>query len=216
MENFFNFEAYKWILLPLSIFVARLINEAIGTLRIMFLARGNKVVAPLLGFIEVLMWIIIIGQIMQNLSNIFCYIAYAGGFAVGNLVGMLIENKLAMGVTLIHVITRKNTVALQENLRKNNYGFTKIAGKDIDGIENILFIIVKRKELNNVIKIIKNFNPNAFFTIEDLRNINAGKHPLKGETISSNLLSKFNFSFIKKYFTSHRKKDLVPENEEIQ
>lgn len=216
MENFFDFEAYKWILLPLSIFVARLINEAIGTLRIMFLSRGNRVVAPILGFIEVLMWIIIIGQIMQNLNNVFCYIAYAGGFAVGNLVGMLIENKLAMGITLIHVITRKNTVELQKNLRKNNYGFTKIAGQDIDGIENILFIIVKRKELNNVIKIIKNFNPNAFFTTEDVRDINTGKYPLKGETISSSLLNKLNFNFIKKYFTSNRKKDLVPENEEIQ
>lgn len=216
MENFFDFEAYKWILLPLSIFVARLINEAIGTLRIMFLSRGNRVVAPILGFIEVLMWIIIIGQIMQNLNNVFCYIAYAGGFAVGNLVGMLIENKLAMGITLIHVITRKNTVELQKNLRKNNYGFTKIAGQDIDGIENILFIIVKRKELNNVIKIIKNFNPNAFFTTEDVRDINTGKYPLKGETISSSLLNKLNFNFIKKYFTSNRKKDLIPENEEIQ
>lgn len=204
------------ILLPLSIFVARLINETIGTLRIMFLARENRVIAPILGFIEVLMWIIIIGQIMQNLNNVFCYIAYAGGFAVGNLVGMLIENKLAMGITLIHVITRKNTVALQKNLRKNNYGFTKIAGRDIDGIENILFIIVKRKELNNVIKIIKNFNPNAFFTTEDVRNINTGKYPLKGETISSSLSNKLNFSFIKKYFTSNRKKDLVAENEDIQ
>ncbi len=216
MENFFNLETYQWIILPFSIFVARVVNEAIGTLRIMFLARENRVVAPILGFIEVLMWIIIIGQIMQNLNNVLCYIAYAGGFAVGNFVGMYIENKLAMGVTLIHVITRKNTTALQKNLRKNNYGFTKIAGKDIDGIENIIFIIVKRKELNNVIKIIKDFNPNAFFTTEDVRNINTGKYPLKGETIASSLSNRFNSSFIKKYFTSRHKKDLVAENEEIQ
>ncbi len=182
MEAFLDSNLYQWLILPLSIFLARIVTETMGTLRIMFLARGNRFAAPLLGFFEVLLWIVIIGQVMQNLENFLCYIAYAGGFAVGSYIGMFIETRLALGIVLVNVITRKNTIKLQKSLREKDYGFTKITGKDIDGIENILFIVAKRNELQNIIKIIKEFNPCAFFSIEDVRSLNEGKYPLKETT----------------------------------
>jgi uncharacterized protein YebE (UPF0316 family) len=212
MGVFSDTNLYQWLLLPLSIFLARILTETLGTLRIMFLARGNRIVAPLLGFFEVLIWVIIIGQVMQNLENFLCYVAYAGGFAVGSYAGMVIETKLALGVVMINVITRKNTKDLQESLRENNYGFTKIAGRDIDGLENILFIIAKRKELENVIKIIKKFNPCAFFSIEDIRGLNEGKYPLKD---SKNPRNNFH-DFLKKYFFPRKSKNGFPKNLEME
>ncbi|HPU94760.1 MAG TPA: DUF2179 domain-containing protein [Candidatus Gracilibacteria bacterium] len=200
METLFSPEIYKWLVLPLSIFLARAIDETIGTLRIMFLSKGNKTMAPIMGFFEVLIWIVIIGQIMQNLDNALCYVAYAGGFAVGNLVGMIIEKKLAMGTMMINVITRKNTTNLQKSLKANNYGFTRIGGKDIDGFENMLFIVVKRKELDNVIRIINEFNPHAFFSVNEISKVNEGNYPLKTECRNA----KFNLSIFKRILLPQR------------
>lgn len=196
MEELLNTDLYRWMILPLSIFVARLITETIGTLRIMFLSKGNRVLPPIMGFFEVLLWVVIIGQIMQNLDNVLCYIAYAGGFAVGSVIGMTIESKLSLGAVLVHVITRKNTVNLQKSLKENDYGFTSIKGKDIDGVENMIFIIVKRKELKNVVRLIKEFNPKAFFSVGDVRNVSEGVHPLKGKKRYQN----YGPHFLKKYF----------------
>jgi len=197
MEIFFDSDLYQWILLPLSIFLAKATSETIGTLRVMFSSKGNSIMAPLFGFFEVLIWIVIIGQVMQNLDNVLCYIAYAGGFALGNFLGIKIEEKLAQGVMMIHVSTRKDTTDLQKSLRENEYGFTQIKGDDIDGVENMLFIIVKRKEIKNVIKIIKEFNPNAFFSINEVNKINEGSYPLK----ESKKVKKNGGEFMRKIFS---------------
>jgi uncharacterized protein YebE (UPF0316 family) len=178
MTEIFDQNLYQWLILPLSIFIARILTETLGTLRIMFVSRSNRLIAPILGFFEALLWILIISQVIQNLENALCYIAYAGGFAMGIFLGMAIENRLALGVVMVQVITRKNTTKLQRSLRAHNYGFTKIGGRDIDGRENILFIVSRRKELPEVIKIIKEFNPCAFFSVEDIRGLNEGNYPL--------------------------------------
>jgi len=209
METFFSPELYKWLILPLTIFAARAVNEAIGTLRVMFLSKGNKTMAPIMGFFEVLIWIVIIGQIMQNLDNVFCYIAYASGFALGNVIGITIEKKLAMGVMMINVITKKKTVKLQKALKLNNYGFTAVAGKDIDGTGDMLFIIVKRRELDNVIKIINEFNPCAFFSVNEISKVNEGNYPLK--TTSTRKKLNLN-SLVKKMILPQRLREPAPEN----
>lgn len=156
--------------------------ETLATLRIMFITRDNRGIAPLLGFIEVFLWVVVISQILQNLDNIFCYIAYAGGFAMGSYVGSKIEGKLALGNVMINVMTRKRTIKLQKALKENGYGSTKLCGRNTDGVSNIIYIIAKRKELQNVIKIIHDFNPNAFFTVENISKVNEGAYPLKNTT----------------------------------
>jgi uncharacterized protein YebE (UPF0316 family) len=92
---FVNSGVYTWIVLPVLIFVARITDVSLGTVRVIFVSRGLKYLAPLVGFFEVLIWLLAIGQIMKNLSNPVCYIAYAAGFGMGNYVGIRIAEKLA-------------------------------------------------------------------------------------------------------------------------
>ena len=102
---FFNPEIFTWVIMPLLIIFARICDVSLGTIRIISIARGYKLIAPLLGFFEILIWLLAIKQIMQNLTNIFYYVAYSGGFAAGTFIGIYIEEKLAMGIFLIRIIT---------------------------------------------------------------------------------------------------------------
>ncbi len=164
--------AYVW--LPLMIFAARICDVSIGTLRIILVARGQKAVAPLLGFVEVLIWIIAIGQIMENLDNWTCYLFYAAGFATGNYVGMVIEEKIAMGIVGLRLVTGKPADELISSLTENGYGLTHMDARGTVGPVHVLFITVSRKKLNELIDIINKFNPGAFYTVEDIRFVNQG------------------------------------------
>jgi len=111
-------EIFTWILLPILIFFARVGDVSLGTIRIIFISKGIKYLAPLIGFFEILIWLVAISQIMQNLTNIYYYIFYAGGFATGNLVGIIIEEKLSIGTVAIRIITRKDAEELTNALKK--------------------------------------------------------------------------------------------------
>jgi uncharacterized protein YebE (UPF0316 family) len=124
--SFFNSNTFGLIVLPVMIFFARICDVSIGTMRIIFVSKGKKNIAPLLGFFEVLIWIIVISKIMQNLNNYINYIAYAAGFATGNLVGMIIEEKLAVGVQMIRVFTYQRGSELLQVLNQNGYGATSV------------------------------------------------------------------------------------------
>ena len=167
--SFFDSETFTYILLPVLIFLARLIDVSLGTIRIIYVSRGRKYLAPLIGFIEILVWLVAIGKVMQNLSNIYCYIAYAGGFAAGNYIGMLIEEKLAMGTLIIHIITSKDAATLIENLKKSGYGVTSINAEGGSGQVCIIYSVIKRSALKEVVAIVQRFNPNAFYSLEDVR-----------------------------------------------
>ncbi|HOQ05094.1 MAG TPA: DUF5698 domain-containing protein, partial [Anaerohalosphaeraceae bacterium] len=93
-ESWMNSFWFAWIVLPLLIFIARIADVTIGTIRLIFVARGMKILAPLAGFFEVLIWLVVIGQIMRHLANPLCYIAYAAGFAAGNYIGMMLVDRL--------------------------------------------------------------------------------------------------------------------------
>ena len=117
----FNSAHAIW-LIPLLIFLARVVDVAIGTLRIIFVSKGMKYLAPILGFFEVFIWLVAIGQIMQNLTNWVNYVAYSAGFATGNFIGMFIESKLAMGLVSLRIITERDAKPLIEDLRRENFG----------------------------------------------------------------------------------------------
>ena len=97
MEEVFNSWYFSYIIVPILIVFAKIIDVSLGTIRIILVSKGKKFLAPLLGFIEVLIWILTIGQVMKNLTNPVNYIAYALGFSLGNYFGIIIENKLAIG-----------------------------------------------------------------------------------------------------------------------
>jgi uncharacterized protein YebE (UPF0316 family) len=174
---FFNSNLLGYILLPVMIFFARICDVSIGTMRIIFVSKGKKNIAPLLGFFEVLIWIIVISKIMQNLNNYINYIAYAAGFATGNLVGMIIEEKLAVGVQMIRVFTYQRGEELLQILNKSGFGATVVEASGSHEKVKLIYTIVHRNNLERVLRIINEFNPKAFYTIEDVKTVNEGIFP---------------------------------------
>lgn len=172
MTEFFNSEIFTFIVLPLFIFLARIVDVSLGTLRIIFVTKGMRHIAPLVGFVEVLIWIIAISRIMQNLDNWLCYIAYAAGFASGNFMGMIIEEKLAIGHEMVRVITRKDATNLINELRENGYGVTSVKAEGIDGEVAVIYLIVRRSMIKDVLGIINRNNPRALYTVEAIKYVN--------------------------------------------
>jgi len=177
--DFWHSEAFTFVLLPVLIFLARILDVSFGTIRIIFISRGHKFLAPLIGFFEILIWLVAIGKVMQNLTNVYCYIAYAGGFAAGNFTGMWIEEKLAMGTLIIQIITKKDASALIDNLKSSGYGVTVVPAEGSTGQVHIVYSLIKRSALKDVVAIIKRFNPKAFYSIEDVRFASKGILPLR-------------------------------------
>ncbi len=170
---------FTWVILPLLIFLARICDVSLGTVRLIFVSRGFRYLAPIIGFFEVLIWILAMGQIMQNLANPICYIGYAGGFATGNYIGILIAEKLSLGVVLIRVITQKEADSLLTRLRDRGYGVTSVDGQGSSGPVQVVFTIVPRREVVRVVELVKQYNPHAFYTIEEVDFVERGIFPLR-------------------------------------
>jgi len=160
---------FKWFILPLLIFLSRILDVTLGTLRVILITKGYKYIAPVLGFFEVLLWITVAAQLMGNINNFLYYVAYAGGFALGTFVGINIESKLSIGTVIFRVMTQGDSTKLLEKFKEMKYGVTKILGSGSRGPVDVIFTIVKRKKINDVVSIIKEFNPKAFYTIEDVK-----------------------------------------------
>jgi uncharacterized protein YebE (UPF0316 family) len=167
-------ELFDYLILPFLIFLARIVDVSIGTLRIIFVSKGKKYLAPLLGFFEVLVWIIAIGEIMQNLNNISCYIGYALGFAAGNYIGMLIEEKLALGVVGIRIVTKRNADNLIQALIEGGYGITHLDAHGAKEDVSVIYSSIMRQDLNQMVDLIKHHNPKAFYTVEDIKFVKEG------------------------------------------
>jgi uncharacterized protein YebE (UPF0316 family) len=163
--------------LPLVIFVAELCVVTISTMRVIFVARGMKILAPVLGFFEVATWLFAIGQIMQNLSDLGCYIAFAAGFTLGNYLGVILEKKLAIGSVVVHITSKKDVADLVEGLRAAAYGVTTMDARGATGPVQVVFTVIKRRELDNVVAIIKSFDANAFYSVNELQTAASGIFP---------------------------------------
>lgn len=194
-KEVFSQDTYAMIILPLFIFVSRILDVSIGTIRIIFVSRGKKFLAPVLGFFEVLIWIIVIGQVMQNLGSFFSYVAYAGGFATGTLVGMIIEEKLAIGVVVVRIIVMKEQCRIQKRLSEAGFGVTSVDAQGKTGEVKIIYSIMKRKELNDAIDIIESCDSKVFYSIEDAKKVNLGVFRTK-EAIPYNRRNKFGIARI--------------------
>jgi uncharacterized protein YebE (UPF0316 family) len=162
------FEQYQ-LLIPVLIFLSRVLDVSMSTIRIMFVWAGNKYFATLLGFFEALIWIVAIGQIMKDISNITSYMAYAAGFAAGTFVGMFIEEKLAYGKSIIQVITKKPATELIDYLRFEQMGVTSIEADGHNGKVHIIYTVLNRKQVAKIVDKIRYFNPNAFYTVESVK-----------------------------------------------
>lgn len=162
---------------PLLILIAEMLVVTLGTLRIIFIARGHKVLAPLLGFFEIMIWLFAIGKTMQNLDDVACFLAFALGFTTGNLLGILIEKRLAMGTVMVRVITHRDPCGLIDALRAACFGVTCVQGEGATGMVRVVLTVVKRRQLRDVVGLIEAHHPHAFYAVDEVQTASEGIFP---------------------------------------
>jgi uncharacterized protein YebE (UPF0316 family) len=185
---FLDSTLFTWLILPFLIFLARICDVTIGTIRIIVVSKGKKLLASCLGFFEVLIWIIAISQIMKHLNTPTCYIGYALGFALGNFIGITVEEKLAMGTLVVKIFANGYAVDLMNSLKNAGCGVTCLEGHGTTGPVNVIHTVIKRSLLPEVEQIIKQFNPRAFYAIEEVRSVNAGIFPAKNHAVKRKII----------------------------
>jgi uncharacterized protein YebE (UPF0316 family) len=172
-------------ILPVLVFLAETCVVTLSTIRTICISRGRKVLSASLGFFEISIWLFAIGQIMQNLSNLNCYIAFASGFCLGNFLGIVIEQKMALGNVVVQITTKKRVCDLVNGLRSANYGVTTLDAHGATGPVQVAFTVIKRKEIENVVSVIKRFDPKAFYSVNDLQSATEGIYPDTGRRSES-------------------------------
>lgn len=164
--------------LPLYIFIAEVFVVTLSTMRTIFISRGMKYLAPLVGVFEVSIWLFAIGEVVKHLNDVSCSGAFAGGFTLGNFLGILLEEKLAMGSVGVHMITRQDAGQLIDGLRAAGYGVTRLNAQGATGPVQVIYTVIKRKELERVVSLARSYHPNLFYSVEDLHSAVAGVAPL--------------------------------------
>ncbi|HKK46436.1 MAG TPA: DUF2179 domain-containing protein [Balneolaceae bacterium] len=183
-------ESIPNFLFPVFIFFARICDVSLGTLRILFVSKGMRLRAALLGFVEVLIWIIVVAQLIQHLNNWVNYIAYAAGFSAGTFLGISIENKLKVGSLIIRIITAREGDSLVEKLKKAGFILTRVDAEGGLGPVEIVFTVLKRKRWMEAKKIIESFDPHAFYSVQDVKfaSDDNGRLPINGPSSAFNRL----------------------------
>jgi uncharacterized protein YebE (UPF0316 family) len=184
-------EFFGLIIIPLFIFLARILDVSMGTIRIIFISRGLKFLAASIGFFEMLIWLFAISRIMFEITNVLNYIAYAGGFAIGTFVGMLIEEILAMGYLSVIITTSKDPAEMVGKLDLAGYKLTVIDTQGGTKDRKMIFAIIKRDKLRSVISIIKEVDPNVFYAVENIRDMHEIHLPPDFSARKRSLLLKF-------------------------
>ena len=185
-----GFDWYVWVGLPLLIFLARVFDVTLGTMRIIFTSRGLRNLAPVLGFIETFVWIVAVSSIVKHAQNVVAFVGYAGGFATGTYVGMLIENRLAMGTLTVRAIIRRDPKELIETLHNSGFGVTAVDGHGSSGDVKIIYSTVKRADLPAIIEIFHHTLPGAFLSVEEVRSTEQGVFPAAKNHFARNMSTK--------------------------
>ena len=146
-----------------------------------YLSQGRKNIAPLVGFLEVFIWLLAIGQIFNNLTNILYYIAFAGGFALGNYVGLIIEDKISLGLLSLQLILSENPDNLIKTLKSQGYGLTSVTAEGAKGNVKVVIMVIKRKNKAKILEIIRELSPNAFISIQQIQSVSGGKFPFESK-----------------------------------
>ena len=160
--------------IPALIFLARMTDVTLGTLRIIFVSRGLYRLAPLVGFVEVLVWLVAITQVLKHLDHPLNYLAYAAGFATGTWAGIHIESRLGIGLLALRVITDEDASELTDELRTARFGVTTVAARGIRGRVRLLFTILQRKDVARAMEIVRRRHPAAFVSVSDVREASEG------------------------------------------
>ncbi len=147
----------------------RVVNMALDTLRVATSARGRKLATWIVGFVQTLIFVYLLTEVIQDLTNIPNLVAYAAGFASGNVLGIWIEERMALGHTNLRIISPKLGTAVAERLRKAGYAVTEIPARGRDGAVSLLNLSVLRKDVGKVRGLVEEVDPGAFITAEEMR-----------------------------------------------
>jgi len=156
------------------IFFLRVCDMSLDTLRVLFVMRGKKQVAWILGFCQSAIFLLAIGKVLTQITNPLNIIGYAAGFATGNVVGMIIEERIAIGHILVNIISPRRGSAIVSHLRQNGYAVTELSGRGKDGMVSMINCSVLRKKVDAVHSLVNEIDPEAFITAEDVRPIRRG------------------------------------------
>lgn len=163
----------NWYLPPL-VFFARILDVSLGTLRINYIGKGKQLLPPLLGFVEVFIWIVVVSHLVNQVSNLSGYLAYAAGFATGTYVGMLIEKRLAIGTLIVRAIVSGEEAGLVQSLKNAGYGVTFFDANGATGPVKVIYTVINRRELDAVVYMLQATNPQIFYTVEEACSANKG------------------------------------------
>lgn len=159
---------------PLVIFGLRIIDVSLGTVRILLAVRGHKLVVPFIGFFEVLIWVYAVGNAVRYLESGWHVLGYAAGFSTGSVVGLWIEQRLAIGYATIRVVSRHVGVELADALRAAGFGVTEFAARGRDGPVEVVYSVCKRRDIARVLTEVERWDAQAFITVEEPRDIRWG------------------------------------------
>jgi uncharacterized protein YebE (UPF0316 family) len=164
--------------LPLAIFCARIADVSLGTVRTIAVVKGRILIASLLGFVEVLIWVIAVSNVVNSLTHPLNLIAWAAGFAVGNAVGIAIERKLALGDLVMRVISRGQGAEIAEKLRLLGQPVTEFEGKGRSGPVQLLYLVIDRIDGQRVEKVARAVDPDCVVVSEDVRHASMKLRPM--------------------------------------
>jgi uncharacterized protein YebE (UPF0316 family) len=159
---------------PLVIFGLRIIDVSLSTVRILLAVRGHKMVVPFIGFFEVLIWVFAAGNAIRYLDSGWHVLGYAAGFSTGSVVGLTIEERLAIGYATIRVVSRRVGVELADALRDVGFGVTEFAARGRDGPVEVIYSVCMRRDIPRVIAEVERWDAQAFITVEEPRDIRWG------------------------------------------
>ena len=171
MEFVFSSQVWLWAGV---IFVLRVANMSLDTIRVMMVMRGRKLAAWILGFIQTVIYVGVLTTVIRDITNVLNLVAYAGGFATGNVVGMWVEERLAIGHINLRIISPKLGTAIVQRLREKGYAVTEIPARGKDGAVTLLNASIYRRHVGEVMAIVQEVDADAFMTAEDMRPVRRG------------------------------------------
>lgn len=156
------------ILGALLIFVLRVTDVSLGTLRVLYMVQGRMLVAAALGFLEAGIFIVAISRVFQHIDNPLNMLGYAAGFAVGTATGVTFEGLIASGFILIRIISRERSHQMPPVLRERGFGLTAVRGEGRDGERLVLFLVAPRRRGREALDVVRSIDPEAFVTVESV------------------------------------------------
>ncbi|HEY71249.1 MAG TPA: DUF2179 domain-containing protein [Anaerolineae bacterium] len=171
MLNWLSIPPY---LLTLAIFGLRVFDMSLDTLRVLFVLRGRRPLAWILGFFQSAIWVVAITSVINNLENWWNIIGYAAGFATGNVVGMIIDERLAIGYAHLRIISSRRGTAVAQAIRNAGYAATEISGQGKDGTVALINSSIRRRDITRVRREVFKIDPTAFITLSEVRPLHRG------------------------------------------